>query len=83
MSVSESPVVLVNLQLARQGREERVLRTRGYYLLMYGEATQLQESGLYSLGGRMLRRSEADYRLLCSAVREKLAELGVTINFEE
>jgi hypothetical protein len=79
VALTKSPVERVNLELAKQGREERVIRARGYYMIDRGEAIHLQESGLYGLGGRMLQRTEADYRLLAGAVQDKLKELGINV----
>lgn len=77
-----SPVTRVNKQLAQQGRMERVVRTRGYYMLNGGDAIKLQEAGLYSLGGEMLPPTNDAYANLAQCVQLKLEQLGVAVKFD-
>lgn len=64
----KSAVTRVNEALRRAGRDERVVRARGYYRLHAGESHRFRESGLYGLGARMLGSTDHDFRHLKEAV---------------
>jgi len=72
-----SAVTRVNRQLAAQGREERLVRGRGYYYLMGGESSGFPATAIYSY-----RIEPEDYERTASTVRDLFAAAGIAVTFE-
>lgn len=69
----DSPITRVNAYLASKGRQERVVKGRGYMYFRGGEL-DLALGSIYWMG-----LTPDDYQLLLNEVKQKFRSEGVTI----
>lgn len=64
----------INAALKKAGRDERLVRGKGYWYLSGGDAGRLRESGFYGYHPALIS-AEASLRM----IQERFADNGVTV----
>lgn len=72
-----STLTRINTQLKKQGREERLVRGRGYYYLRGGDASALPQSAIYASN-----LYPENYKWTARYVRDLLADGHIVVTFE-